>query len=140
MARVMVASGPFSSGATTMDELTLRKLIDAVRDGRLDRRRFIKRMIGLGLAGPAAAQLLDASGVAGAPRDPAFTPTRRGGGGDLRILMWDAPTFLHPHFGRGLRDFTASRIFYEPLAAPTPEGSFVPVLADDVPSLTNGGV
>ncbi|HXH82683.1 MAG TPA: peptide ABC transporter substrate-binding protein, partial [Candidatus Tectomicrobia bacterium] len=42
------------------------------------------------------------------------------------------------HFGRGLRDFTASRIFYEPLAAPTPEGTFVPVLADELPSVASG--
>ena len=54
--------------------------------------------------------------------------------------MWDAPTLLHPHFGRGLRDFTVSRIFYEPLAAPTVEGSFAPVLADELPSVKNGGV
>ena len=54
--------------------------------------------------------------------------------------MWDAPTMLHPHFGRGLRDFTASRIFYEPLAAPTTEGTFRPVLAEELPSSLNGGV
>ena len=47
--------------------------------------------------------------------------------------MWDAPTLLHPHFGRGLRDFTVQRIFYEPLAAPAPDGTFVPVLAAEMP-------
>jgi peptide/nickel transport system substrate-binding protein len=123
-----------------MDESALRDLIKDVRCGRLGRRRFVQTMIGLGLTAPMAAQLLAASGVAAGPREHGFTPTRRGGGGDLRILMWDAPTFLHPHFGRGLRDFTASRIFYEPLAAPTPDGTFAPVLAEEVPSLANGGV
>jgi peptide/nickel transport system substrate-binding protein len=52
--------------------------------------------------------------------------------------MWDAPTLLHPHFGRGLRDYTASRLFYEPLATATPEGTFVPVLAEDMPTRKNG--
>ena len=47
--------------------------------------------------------------------------------------MWDAPTLLHPHFGRGLRDFTVQRIFYEPLAAAAPDGTLVPVLAEEHP-------
>jgi peptide/nickel transport system substrate-binding protein len=123
-----------------MDESGLRELIEEVRCARLGRRQFVQTMVGLGLTVPMAAQLLTASGVAANPRQMGFTPTRRGGGGDLRILMWDAPTFLHPHFGRGLRDFNASRIFYEPLAAAAPDGTFVPVLADEVPSLTNGSV
>jgi peptide/nickel transport system substrate-binding protein len=124
-----------------MDEPALRELIDRVKRGRLTRRRFVQTMIGLGLGAPMAARMLEAAGIAAAqPREPAFVPTRRGGGGDLRILMWDAPTMLHPHFGRGLRDITASRLFYEPLAAPAPDGSFVPVLADDIPTVRNGGL
>jgi peptide/nickel transport system substrate-binding protein len=123
-----------------MDERALRELVEAVRRGRLGRRHFVQAMVGLGLTAPLAAQMLAAGGVAAGPRDHAFTPTKRGGGGDLRMLMWDAPTFLHPHFGRGLRDFTASRIFYEPLAAPTPDGNFRPVLAEELPSSLNGGV
>jgi len=123
-----------------MDESALRELIADVKRGRLDRRRFVQTMLGLGLTAPLAAQMLGAGGVAAGPREQGFTPGKRGGGGDLRILMWDAPTFLHPHFGRGLRDFTASRIFYEPLAAAAPDGTFAPVLAEEMPSLLNGGV
>ena len=124
-----------------MGELLVREMLDHVRAGRTSRREFIATAVGLGLTAPWAAHLLGSAGVASAePRPPGFAPSRRGGGGELKILMWDAPTLLHPHFGRGLRDFTASRIFYEPLAAPTPEGIFVPVLADEVPTLANGGV
>jgi peptide/nickel transport system substrate-binding protein len=124
-----------------VDESTLRQLIEDVRLGRLDRRRFVGTMIGLGLTAPLAAQMLASAGVAAAePRERGFAPSRRGGGGDLKALMWDAPTLLHPHFGRGLRDFTASRIFYEPLAAYHGDGTLYPVLADEVPSLGNGGV
>src|SRR5947207_1422996 len=98
-------------------------------------------MVALGLNVQMAAQMLASAGIASAePRDPGYVPKKRGGGGDLRILMWDPPALLHPHFGRGLRDFTASRIFYEPLAAPTAEGTFVPVLADEMPSVLNGTV
>ena len=118
-----------------MDEHRLCELIACVKDGRLTRRSFVQAMAAVGLGAPMAGSLLGAAGVATAqPREAEFTPTRRGGGGTLRILMWDAPTLLHPHFGRGLRDFTVQRIFYEPLAAAAPDGTLVPVLAEEIPS------
>ncbi len=124
-----------------MDEPALRELTRQVKRGDLTRRRFVQAMAGLGLSAPMAAQMLASAGVAAAqPREPGFVPTTRGGGGDLRVLMWDAPTMVHPHFGRGLRDLTVSRMFYEPLAAPAPDGTFVPVLAADIPTLKNHGL
>ena len=124
-----------------MDEQSLREVIRQVERGHLTRRGFVQAMTGLGLTAPMAAGMLGSAGVVAAqPREPTFVPTRRGGGGDLRILMWDAPTLLHPHFGRGLRDFTVSRIFYEPLAAAAPDGTFVPVLAEDIPTVKGGGI
>jgi len=123
-----------------MDEV-LRELIGQVRRGQLSRRRFVEIMVGFGLTAPMAIGMLASAGVATAqPRESGPVPSKRGGGGDLRILMWDAPTLLHPHFGRGLRDVTASRLFYEPLAAPTAEGTFAPVLASEIPSLANGAL
>ena len=122
-----------------MDEQSLRESIEQVRRGELSRRRFVQGMVGLGLTAPMAIGLLDLAGVATAqPREQAFNPTKRGGGGDLKALMWDAPTLLHPHFGRGLRDVTASRLFYEPLAAPAPDGTFTPILASEIPSVKAG--
>jgi peptide/nickel transport system substrate-binding protein len=124
-----------------VNEATLRELIEDVRRGRWSRRQFMSAMVGVGLTGPMAAQMLASAGIAEAePRSQGFTPTKRGGGGDLKILMWDPPALLHPHFGRGLRDFTASRIFYEPLAAPTAEGGFAPVLAEEMPSYASNTV
>jgi peptide/nickel transport system substrate-binding protein len=124
-----------------MDEQALRELIGRVQRGQSSRRRFVQTMVGLGLTAPMAIGMLASAGVATAqPREPGLAPTKRGGGGDLRILMWDAPTLLHPHFGRGLRDVTASRLFYEPLAAPTAEGTFAPVLASEIPGLKNGSL
>ena len=75
-------------------------------------------------------------GVAQAqPKAPAFTPTKRGGGGPLRVLWWQAPTLLNPHFATGTKDIDACRIFYEPLAAYDPEGNLAPVLAAEIPSV-----
>src|SRR5258705_8436142 len=126
-----------------MIEGALRELIGQVRRGVVSRRQFMETRLALGVTAPLAAQALSAGGAEAqrpALAEPAFVPTRRGGGGALKILMWDAPTMLHPHFGRGLRDLTASRLFYEPLAAPIGDGTFAPVLADELPTLKNGGI
>ena len=123
-----------------MDEREIRSLVDDVTAGRLDRRRFVQIMVGLGLTAPFAAQLLAASGVAAQAKAPAFTPARRGGGGPLRVLWWQAPTLLNPHFATGTKDQDGSRVFYEPLAGYDPDGNLVPVLAADVPTVDNGGL
>ena len=124
-----------------MDESNLRELIEQVRGGRLDRRRFVQAMVGLGLTAPLAAQMLASAGIAQAqPKEPVFTPTRRGGGGPLKVLWWQAPTLLNPHFATGTKDQDASRIFYEPLASFDAEGNVVPILAAETPSLQNGGL
>jgi peptide/nickel transport system substrate-binding protein len=124
-----------------MDEQALRALIADVKRGRLGRRAFVQGMVGLGLSAPMAAQMLASAGVASAQsRETGPTPTRRGGGGDLKVLMWDAPGLLNPHFGRGLKDLTANRLFYEPLAAAGGDGELYPVLAEELPSRKNGGV
>jgi peptide/nickel transport system substrate-binding protein len=124
-----------------MDEQAIRALICQVRDGRTSRRHFVRIMVGLGLSAPLAAQMLASAGVASAqPRESAPVPARRGGGGDLKVLMWDAPSLLNPHFGRGLKDLTATRLFYEPLAAAGGDGELYPVLAEELPSRKNGSV
>jgi peptide/nickel transport system substrate-binding protein len=124
-----------------MDEHSLKELISHVKAGRLSRRAFVATMIGLGLTAPLASQMLAAAGVAHAqPKTPAFTPTKRGGGGLLKTLWWQAPTLLNPHFATGTKDQEASRIFYEPLAAFDPDGNVVPVLAAELPSVHNGGL
>ena len=58
----------------------------------------------------------------------------------LRLLLWQAPTTLNPHFADGIKDQTASRIVYEPLASFDRDGNLVPFLAAEIPSLQNGGV
>ena len=124
-----------------MDERGLREMIEDVRAGHLSRRRFIQAMVGLGLTAPMAAQMLSASGIAQAqPKPSGFTPTRRGGGGQLKVLWWQAPTLLNPHFATGTKDQDAARIFYEPLAGYDPDGNIVPALAAEVPSVDNGGL
>jgi peptide/nickel transport system substrate-binding protein len=123
-----------------MTEDDLRGMIEEVRHGKLPRRAFISRMIALGLTAPLAAQMLTYSGVARAQESFVYKPTKRGGGGALKVLWWQAPTLLNPHFATGTKDQDASRIFYEPLAGWGPDGDLQPVLAAEIPSVQNGAV
>jgi peptide/nickel transport system substrate-binding protein len=123
-----------------MDEHELRGLIDHVKAGRLSRRSFVQTMVALGLTAPLASQMLASAGIAAAQTRSTYKPTKRGGGGPIRTLWWQAPTNLNPHFATGTKDQDGSRIFYEPLGAYDPDGNIVPILAAEVPSLQNGGV
>src|SRR5881296_4772881 len=123
-----------------MEECELRASIEQVRVGTLSRRRFVQAMVGLGLTAPMAAQMLASAGVAQAQPKVQYAPTKRGGGGALKVLWWQSPTLLNPHFATGTKDQDGSRIFYEPLAAFDPDGNLVPILAADIPSIQNGAV
>jgi peptide/nickel transport system substrate-binding protein len=124
-----------------MDEQALRGLIGEVKDGRTSRRSFVQRMVALGLTAPMAAQMLAYNGVANAAAEKfEYKPTKRGGGGALKLLWWQGPTLLNPHFAVGTKDSEGSRIFYEPLAGWDPDGELYPVLASEVPTRQNGGV
>jgi peptide/nickel transport system substrate-binding protein len=123
-----------------MRESDLRLLIEDVREGKLPRRGFIQQMIGLGLTAPMASMMLMHAGVAQAQASLPYKPTKRGGGGTLKIIYWQAPVHLNPHYAGGTKDQDASRIFYEPLAGWDVEGNLIAVLAAEIPSTANGGV
>jgi peptide/nickel transport system substrate-binding protein len=127
-------------GVPGMDEQALRSLITKVKDGKVSRRAFVQRMIALGLTAPMAGQMLDFCGVARAQGQFQYKPTKRGGGGALKVLWWQGATLLNPHFAVGTKDQEGSRIFYEPLAGWDEDGNLVPMLAAEVPSRQNGGL
>ena len=79
-----------------MQERELRDMIGRVKAGSLSRREFVQGMMALGLTAPLAAQMLASAGVAQAqPKGAMFTPTKRGGGGQLKVLWWQAATLLN---------------------------------------------
>ncbi|MGE4077849.1 MAG: peptide ABC transporter substrate-binding protein [Reyranella sp.] len=121
-----------------MNEGRLRHLIGQVKAGKLSRRAFLRRLAAAGLTAPLANQLLALSGVAMAQSRPVYKPTKRGGGGLLRVLWWQAPTLLNPHFATGGKDQDGSRVFYEPLAGWDQGGNLRPLLAESVPSREDG--
>lgn len=123
-----------------MQELELRELIEDVRAGKLPRRRFIQQLVALGLTAPMASLLLMHEGIAQTQASIPYKPTKRGGGGPLKIIYWQAAVHLNPHYAGGTKDQDASRIFYEPLAGWDSEGNLVPALAAEIPSRQNGGL
>ena len=124
-----------------MDEHELKGLIGAVKGGCLSRRNFVRHLAALGLSGPMAGMILADNGVAMAAEVRAtYKPTKAGGGGPLKLLFWQAPTLINPHFAIGTKDQEACRIFYEPLAAWDNDANLLPVLAAVIPSKENGMV
>ena len=121
-----------------MDERVLRGLIDQVKAGGMSRRAFVRRMAAVGLTTPMATQLLAFSGVAMAQSSPIYKPTKRGGGGLLKVLWWQGPTLLNPHFATGTKDQDGSRLFYEPLAGWDADGNLRPILAETIPGREDG--
>ena len=87
-----------------------------------------------------AAQILSLAGVSIASTQPAMAAGKAGGGGTLKLLWWQAPTLLNPHFATGTKDQDGSRLFYEPMANWDREGNLIPILAAEIPSVKNGGL
>jgi peptide/nickel transport system substrate-binding protein len=122
-----------------MDEREIEELAARVGRGAMTRRRFVRTLVAAGLTVPMAGTLLMNAGVASAAsRD--YKPTRRGGGGQLKLLMWQGPTLLNPHFAAGTKDVYGARLFYQSLAEWDMDGNLIPILAADLPSLDNGGI
>jgi peptide/nickel transport system substrate-binding protein len=58
----------------------------------------------------------------------------------VRILYWQAPTILNPHFAQGDKDSSAASVVLEPLVSYNPDGTLRARLVSEIPSLENGGV
>jgi peptide/nickel transport system substrate-binding protein len=75
---------------------------------------------------------------AAAPDSIPFEPKQRGGGGQLKLLWWQAPSILNPHLSNGQKDIDACSMFYEQLVYLDAEANLVARLATEVPSHENG--
>ncbi len=66
--------------------------------------------------------------------------TKRGEGGTLRLLWWQAPTILNMHTNNGTKDQDASSVVTEPLARVSTSALVpdIPILAASIPSAANG--
>ncbi|MXY73284.1 MAG: peptide ABC transporter substrate-binding protein [Dehalococcoidia bacterium] len=58
----------------------------------------------------------------------------------LTLLNWQAPSLPGPYLSGGFKDRDAGAITLEPLAWYGPDGELVPALAEEIPTVENGGV
>ena len=73
----------------------------------------------------------------------AFAPmalAERGADGHVNVIYWQAPSILNPYLSGGTKDVESSSIIIEPLARHDQTGALVPYLAEDIPTVANGGV
>ena len=64
----------------------------------------------------------------------------RGADGDVKIIYWQAPSILNPYLSGGTKDIESSSIVIEPLGRYTETGALVPYIAQEIPTVANGGV
>ncbi|MEM9968690.1 MAG: peptide ABC transporter substrate-binding protein [Pseudomonadota bacterium] len=64
----------------------------------------------------------------------------RGRDGEVKILYWQAPSILNPYLSGGTKDIESASLVVEPLARYNETGALIPWLAEDVPTVANGGV
>lgn len=58
----------------------------------------------------------------------------------LNILYWQSATHANPYLSDGFKEIDAGAPALEPLANYDPEGNLVPNLAEEIPTLANGGI
>ena len=64
----------------------------------------------------------------------------RGSDGQVNILYWQAVSIMNPYLSNGTKDVEAGSLVLEPLARFNENGDMVPYLAQEIPTLENGGV
>lgn len=73
----------------------------------------------------------------------AFAPAafaERGSDGELKIIQSQAASTMNQYLSSGTKDINASSMVSEPLASYKPDGTMMPRLAVEIPTLENGGV
>lgn len=63
-----------------------------------------------------------------------------GSGGEILLLQWQAPSQANALLSSGTKDLLAASMVNEPLARFAPDGTIVPVLAAEIPTVDGGGI
>ncbi|MBM1632442.1 peptide ABC transporter substrate-binding protein [Sulfitobacter mediterraneus] len=64
----------------------------------------------------------------------------RGRDGEVKIIYWQAPSILNPYLSGGTKDLESASLVIEPLGRYNETGALVPYLAEEIPTVENGGV
>ncbi len=130
------------------------RLVDQLHAGQISRRGFLAAGAALGVGtGMLGTMIRHAQSVGAAPHPQDATPVAapvatspaaggegktRGQDGEVRLLIWQAPTLINVHTATGDKDTAAGSIVSEALLAYAPDESLYPKLAAVVPMLENG--
>ncbi len=138
-----------------------RKLITKLENGEISRRQFIEASTALGIGASVSLFMANVASAkatgqsmrngfafaaqgatpeAGGGLIPAsgMENVTRGEGGELRIIQWQAATTAFNHTATGTKDFLISDLVLEPLMRYLPDGTIIPYLVTEVPSVENG--
>src|SRR5215217_6100511 len=130
-----------------------------LRSGKITRREFTLRALALGVGMPIISFILRAEtasattatstigrqigwgvaaqGTAGPPAEGMDGRTRAEGG-ELKLIQWQAPSMLSPHVSTGEKDYLAAQPIMEPMMRYLPDGTLIPNLITEVPTVDNG--
>lgn len=64
----------------------------------------------------------------------------RGADGEVSIIYWQAPSILNPYLSGGTKDIESASLVVEPLARYDETGALTAWLAEEIPTVGNGGV
>ena len=64
----------------------------------------------------------------------------RGTDGPLSLVYWQEVSIMNPYLSTGTKDFHAASLVVEGLLEVKPDGTLIPALAAEVPTLENGGI
>jgi peptide/nickel transport system substrate-binding protein len=132
----------------------LSALHKELRTGKITRREFTLRALALGVGMPIISFILRAESAgaqagrqigwgvaaqaASGPPAEGMDGRTRGEGGELRLIQWQAPSLLSPHVSTGEKDNLAAQPILEPLMHYLPDGTLIPNLVTEVPTVENG--
>lgn len=140
---------------STKREGPFSRLHDDFTSRRISRRTFISRALALGVGMPVAVFVANSTTLNALAAQESATPEagattgipsfgtanqQRGAGGQLKILVAQAPSALSIHAASGGADIEAATPITEPLLSYGVDGTLVPILAAEVPTVENGGV
>lgn len=162
--RIAPEEGVFhmSRDTTSVPTGPVQSLYSQFKAGAISRRRFVEATIGLGVSATTAAFLAqgaaaqDATAVASPEASAAASPAAamqtavapsagtegqtRGGGGELKLLQWQAPSQMSIHTTTGDKDVLAGQLVLEPLMHYSADSLLIPTLLAEIPSQANGGI
>ncbi len=83
-------------------------------------------------------KLLATAAAAALLASPALA--QRGADGQLNIIYWQAPSTQNPYLSGGTKEVESASLVIEPLAGFDENGTLYPRLAEEIPTVENGGV